>query len=468
MSPRWILCALMIPLAELPALADEPAKETVTVIKLTVQATPAPKPALKYMLLPELKVMQQGNPVPAFLKCFMEQNNFYFNKESIEKREKWLTCPLAELPAGLEDYGGGSTRQADYAARLTTPDWETLYLIRRDGISLLLPDLQQLRSLAAALKVRYRAQLKAGRFDDAVRTHQTMLRLARILGEHPTLIGDLVGLAIAGLTVSPFEEMIQQPGCPNLYWALTKLPPHPVEFRHGLEGERMFLWAELGGLEDPKRVWDEDDVRKAREFVQRTGTLVENNADRRQKMEKWLTERLTDKDWLARTRRGLIEAGLPEDRVKRYPPEQVVLQHLLRRYAIARDESMKWAEVPFWQAQDELLELEKVAANQSADDAIAAALLPALHKVRRAHARFDQRLALLRTIEALRLHAAENGGKLPQTLKDVKVPLPVDPVTGSAFSYKLDGAMAILQGTPPKGEEKNPVYNIRYEITIEK
>jgi hypothetical protein len=185
-------------------------------------------------------------------------------------------------------------------------------------------------------------------------------------------------------------------------------------------------------------------------------------------MEKWLTERLTDKDWLARTRRGLIEAGLPEDRVKRYPPEQVVLQHLLRRYAIARDESMKWAEVPFWQAQDELLELEKVAANQSADDAIAAALLPALHKVRRAHARFDQRLALLRTIEALRLHAAENGGKLPQTLKDVKVPLPVDPVTGSAFSYKLDGAMAILQGTPPKGEEKNPVYNIRYEITIEK
>jgi hypothetical protein len=468
MSPRWILCALMIPLADLQARADEPAKETVTVIKLAVQATPAPKPALKYLLLPELKEMQQGNPVPAFMKCFMEQNNFYFDKESIEKREKWLACPLAELPAGLEDYGGASTRQADYAARLTTPDWEILYLMRRDGINLLLPDLQNMRTLAAALKVRYRAQVKAGRFDDAVRTHQTLFRLARILGENPTLIGDLVGLAIASLTVSPFEEMIQQPGCPNYFWALARLPEHVVEFRQGMEGERLFLFADLRGLEDRQRVWDEDDLRKARDFVRRIGPLVENKEEARQKMEKWLTEHLTDKNWLAEARRGLLEWGLPEDRVKRYPPEQVVLQHLLRRYEIARDESMKWAGVPFWQAQDELLAQERSMKNLSTEETIATAFLPAHHKLRRAQVRFEQRLAMLRTIEALRLYAAENGGKLPQSLKDLKLPLMIDPVTGSAFSYKLDGATAVLQGTPPKGEEKNPVHNIRYEITIKK
>ena len=44
------------------------------------------------------------------------------------------------------------------------------------------------------------------------------------MGEHPTLIGDLVGIAIASIAIGPLEEMLSQPVCPNLYWALTNLP----------------------------------------------------------------------------------------------------------------------------------------------------------------------------------------------------------------------------------------------------
>ena len=66
------------------------------------------------------------------------------------------------------------------------------------------------------------------------------------------------------------------------------------------------------------------------------------------------------------------------------------------------------------------------------------------------------------------MHAAANDGKLPASLSDVKVPLPVDPITGKPFTFKLDGATAIVQGSPPKGDEKNPAMNIRYEVTIRK
>src|SRR5690348_11565072 len=84
--------------------AEEP-KETV--IRLTVPPMAAPQPALEYQLLPTVAELQPGNPVPGYLKCFMEQNNFFFSKQSVEDREKWLKMPLKDLPArDLRHYGG--------------------------------------------------------------------------------------------------------------------------------------------------------------------------------------------------------------------------------------------------------------------------------------------------------------------------------------------------------------------------
>ena len=86
----------------------------------------------------------------------------------------------------------------------------------------------------------------------------------------------------------------------------------------------------------------------------------------------------------------------------------------------------------------------------------------------RAHARLEQRIALLRCVEALRLYAAAHDGKLPVLLADAPVPVPVDPITGKEFRYSLEGGTALLRGTPPSGLEKNAAYNVRYEIKIAK
>ena len=75
---------------------------------------------------------------------------------------------------------------------------------------------------------------------------------------------------------------------------------------------------------------------------------------------------------------------------------------------------------------------------------------------------------MLRHVEALRLHAAGHDGKFPAKLSEISVPLPDDPFTGKPFRYEVMGNTAHLRGSPPPGEEKDPEFNIHYEITLRK
>src|SRR5258708_2945124 len=77
-----------------------------------------------------------------------------------------------------------------------------------------------------------------------------MFALSRHMRAHPTLIGDLGGMAMAFIAIRPLEEMLEQPGCPNLYWALTNLPSPLVPLDRGLEGERALILSELRDLDD--------------------------------------------------------------------------------------------------------------------------------------------------------------------------------------------------------------------------
>ena len=214
--PRTLLGFAVLAVLALPCRADQASSPSETLIRLSVPPAPAPRPALRYLLLPEFKEMNPGNPCFHYLKCFMEQQKFFFDKESVQRREKLLAMPLKELPAqDLLDYGGFALSQADWAARLDAPDWQVLLKLKIDGPAVLLPDVQQLQPLANALKVRFRAEAALGRFEDAVRTAKTMFAIARHLGEHPTVVGNLQGFVIANLAIGPLEEMLEQPGCPT-------------------------------------------------------------------------------------------------------------------------------------------------------------------------------------------------------------------------------------------------------------
>src|SRR5262249_26176006 len=143
--PIVLCCAVMVVLAQ-PVRADRTSSTSESLIRLTVAPAPAPKPALRYLLLPDLREMNPGNPIQNYYKCFMDQQKFFFDKEAFRRREELLAMPLKELPAReLRDYGRIALSQADWAARLDNPDWQMLLKVKTDGSSLLIPDIQDLR-----------------------------------------------------------------------------------------------------------------------------------------------------------------------------------------------------------------------------------------------------------------------------------------------------------------------------------
>ena len=105
--------------------------------------------------------------------------------------------PLEKLPKGEmhKRFDGHSRfRLLDSAARRESVDWE-VPIREEEFISILLPELQQLRDFGRSLAAKARLQIADREFDDAVHTLQTGYALARHASEGSTLIHALVGIA---------------------------------------------------------------------------------------------------------------------------------------------------------------------------------------------------------------------------------------------------------------------------------
>ncbi len=83
--------------------------------------------------------------------------------------------------------------------------------------------------------------------------------------------------------------------------------------------------------------------------------------------------------------------------------------------------------------------------------------------------RFDRRVKLLQTAEAIRDHAAEHDGKLPAALDEMRLLAPLDPLTGKHFDYACDAeANTATLGMPElPGVEADRQQRRVYEITVQ-
>ena len=168
--------------------------------------------------------------------------------------------------------------------------------------------------------------------------------------------------------------------------------------------------------------------------------------------------------WSAPPAAASSRCGLPEERLLRFPADQVILLDEKRECEVRFDDIMKTMTFPSGRSKRWLPRSSRRRRRRCSP-------MPwcrSRQRVRRAQARLDQRIALLRHVEALRLYAAEHNGTLPAKLSDISVPLPDDPFTGKPFRYEVIGNTAHLRGTPPAGEENDPVFNIHYEVTVQK
>jgi len=464
MRCHWFLIAIVAVLASQSTGLAQPVKaprEGKWVIPISLDATAPSKPALRNRLLPELRELQPGNQIQAFYKCFFEQNHLFHNKESTDNQQKWLDAPLKEL-AGVKEligYGGVAVKQASYAARHDIVDWQITNQVKAEGAYFLLPDVQQMRSLATVLKVRVRGEIARGEFDNAIQTLQIMFALGRIFNEHPTLIGHLVGIAITTMALTEVEEFVQQPGAPNLFWALADLPTPFIDLRKGSQGEKLLLSKEFGVLEKGTPIEDTELKSLLSKFDPLVG--LSNGGKFDMKPSVWYAARAENKVEVAAARGRLLKLNPRPAGLDKFSALQSILADDFAQYEVDLDEFVKWSNLPFWQLPTDFA-TQKRAAGPFGE------LLPAWYKVMLAKVRLQQHFALVLVGEAIRAYAAENGGKLPVTLDAVKFPLPVDPVTGKPFAYVVKDSKAVLSATPPADQINNPAHNRVYEITIRK
>ncbi len=469
------LCAVAVGCGAARGQADPEPKDGKVTIQVTLTPVAAPKPLADYYLLPEYRDKQPGEMLGGFLKCFAEQDVF-FNAENTMKRSDALQLSLAELPADVRETHhinngiGYDPKYAslmvfmDQAARYSRVEWNEYFNLRHDGAYMLLPEIQKLRSLADVLHLRLRGEVKNREFKRALVTVKTIFGLGKMLETHPCLISNLVGIAICTKAVHGLEEMIQQPGCPNLYWSFADLPTPLMDLRHSLGGERVFLLAQMDDLIKANHPLSGKEINAHLKTIEDL-TKLEGGIPANEVLTR-LTTFATDEKMVAAGRQRLIDEGRPADAVKAFPPMQVALLEDIHRYEVLRDDVMKWINMPFATALKGLQDSEETIKKAKADgvSALGPILLPAVLKVKEAQVRLDQRVAFLRTMEAIRLHAHANGGTLPKSLELLTVPVANDPVTGAPFAYTVTGDTAKLHGAnPQRGNERS---NRHYVIRI--
>ncbi|QDU60592.1 hypothetical protein Pan216_14390 [Planctomycetes bacterium Pan216] len=468
---RCCLCFCL--LAGLVPVAAQDAEPKV--VRLTLHPQAEPSPTLKYQLLPKFLDRLPGNAAVDYGKVFAEENGVVCHPDLWRKIAEWSAMPLGRLrqeDLQLVNFLRGDIEEGHIlstlklAARREHCDWQ-VPTREKSFYTIILSEAQQMRSFGRLMRLRTRIQVIEREFAGAVETLAVGFTLGRNVVKGPTIIHTLVGAAIVSQMFAGIEDFIQQPGAPNLYWALTMLPRPLVDGRHGVEAEFDAAFLSLPMLRNVDR--EINDVaywrRELLAFWKDFSHLTDPSTRTEIPPEVALTARCVKGYPMAR--RALIDWGLPEHRVEAMPVPQVILFYTARLYERRRDDLFKAFFLTNWREASKELALAEKRLHNPSDGyeeifPLAKALLPALYGFRSALERSQQKVEFLRTIEAIRLHLAANDGELPESLDAMTVvPVPRDPFTEEPFPYQLEGEQATLAVDNPRGGE-----SIRYVITV--
>jgi hypothetical protein len=376
--------------------------------------------------------------------------------------------PLKEMDQEIKGFSEDQFRLLQRASRYEHCLWPTAISLRKDGFAGLLPALSPFRNAARWVSLKAQYEIAQGQYDQAIETLKVGFAMARHMQSGSSLIESLVGISVASMMTNRVLDLVGQAGAPNLYWALTDLPRPIVTTRSGIRFERDALRFSIPELyemiEKPLT-----STQWKREFAEvRSELAVVIQMIGSDSTPAGLGAAALTIMAYPKARRHLIAKGRSTKEIKELAVSQVVLMYELDRYHYWRDELLKWSSLPYAQAKDGLalvnIKFEKASAK--GDSWLASILLPALTSVFRVQVIQHQKTEALRLIEALRAHAAKHGGKLPASLSDLSdMPVPIDPVSGKQFQYKLENGTAFITGTLPLGA--NPELNgLRYRITI--
>lgn len=442
------------------------------VVNLKMDPAGEPVPALKYQFTPRYLEQIPGDAAQFYYRAvLMKQSMPKEIEQQLADNPDWYDKPLdAQSRKEIRVWVGrheriiGELRRAFLRTQCTW-DLGARKLKGNEAIALLLPEAQQLRSIARMLSLKAKLEIDQRRYDDALETLSLGYKMARDEARQPTLINSLIGVAIVGTLNEQLERLLASPGAPNMYWAIASLPRPVIDMGQALRQELAFPAQLFPGLRDPQSAehsiegWRKLWTTVGRELVALGDGGFSFGGDGWQ-LDAGIT--LLMLKAYPQAKRDLVEAGYDRAKLETMPVGQVVAIHQRRLYEIGFHQMFKWSLLP---TRESVGRLERVQADlmrmgylRSGGGKevfpIVSLLLPALDAAVNARLRADRQLAALRAVEAIRMYASSHDGRLPQSLDRIKqVPVPNDPLTGAPFPYQLDGKTATLQIPPPPGRQ---------------
>ena len=461
--------------------------EPLLVKKFTVTPAAEPRPALKYTFLPTLREKTPGNAALAYLRAFTTRPARLLGDDA--KKHEAATTKFEETPVEklnipklekhLQPY---STffRELDVASHCERCDWELLRRPGNDALEVMFNEIQPARQGTQFLGLKVKLELARNNYTEAAKWLTVGFQSAKHTGEAAFLIDMLVGLAMENRLLEVVEDWIARPDSPNLYWALTSLPRPLIDTRVVFEGEAMFT---------DKMVPDNFPVTAKPMTAEQANKMLDERLEKVKNPDKnldppdltKLKKFLAKKDraayiefHFANAKKDLLARGHTAKGIDAMPPAQVLLLSGYEQYLELRDDQQKWICLPYPEAEAGLkrsVEKHKKLQDENETDAVLAfnmlMLSDALGKIYSSSARTERKVAVLRVIEAIRLHAAATNGQLPAKLSNITVvPVPDDPLRGKPFDYTRTGTTFTLSAPTPFGEEPGRYNTQSYEITL--
>ena len=427
------------------ARADDPVEIALSLHPARIDPFAAPP-----RLLPADPDLKQGNAA-VVLNGLMAERQGYWNS--------WDTIyDDASLPVG--DPRIAATEVAGIipdmirAGLIRDADWN--HPVREVGANVYLGDMQNVRGLLERpLTIWIKQKLAEHDLTAATEGIRTQLACARHMGNAPFFITAMQAHAVGTVAIDNLEYLVAQPGCPNLRWSFSVLPPLLFDAPSMLEWHTRLLELSLPRLK--MGIPQDSDLEAWRQIASDYFDLIEDSknplapekrADLILRCAPLARERLV--------RRGLLSA----DAAMVLSPDAAVMRAILDHHAdIGRQMRLAWA-LPRSEAIGQLAKLDGLAG--AWDFGIDSwPLANGFLKDFLFFEGFSRRTAMLETVESLRHHAATHDGELPAALANLEYAAPPDPVSGLPFIYVWDESpstatlsMPDIPGVPDDSQQR--------------
>ena len=314
------------------------------------------------------------------------------------------------------------------AGLIRDADWN--HPVREVGANVYLGDMQMVRGLLdRPLTIWIKQKLAEHDLAAATEGIRTQIACARHMGNAPFFITAMQAHAVGTVAIDNLEYLVAQPGCRNLRWSLSVLPPLLFDAPSMLEWHTRLL--ELSLTRSKMGIPHDSDDQAWQQIASDYFDLIEDSKHPLTPEQRAaLVSRCASLAREKLVQRGLVSA----DAAMAISPEAAVMRAILDHHAdIGRQMRLAWA-LPPSEAIGQLAKLDGLA--EAWDLEIDSwPLANGFLKDFLFFKGFSRRTALLETVESLRHHAATHDGELPAALADLEYAARRDPVSGLPFLY---------------------------------